>query len=392
VKTDPIKRVVLKDGRVRYRLTIDVGTKPDGRRDQRTFTFDSLREARAERGRIISERARGIYVKPSKTTVAEICSAWLAGKRNLAVNTRRTYSDALGLVTARVGHITALEFNKRQLDEAVNDMLTNGRRVGTRKSRKLSARTVNVALNCLSAALDSAVRDGTLVRNVVHLIDRPKERKEEITTWAPEHAAEFLASVASDRLAVAWQLSLYGLRRSEVLGLRWSDIDLEARTLTVNWKRVVTAGDLVEDDPKTPKSQRTLPLDDDLVRALTSCQVKQLEEQQAAGEAYQTCPLCDGAHVVANELGQPYHPQYYSDLFTRLVNAAGLPLIRLHDTRHTCGTLMHLRGVPVAVISAWLGHASADFTMRTYVHSQPAELETAVLTLRKALTCTSGQG
>jgi integrase len=80
---------------------------------------------------------------------------------------------------------------------------------------------------------------------------------------------------------------------------------------------------------------------------------------------------------VVNELGEPYRPEYYSDRFRELSKAAELPIIRLHDARHTCGTLMHLRGVPTAVISAWLGHASASFTLATYVHSQDDALATA---------------
>jgi Phage integrase family len=82
------------------------------------------------------------------------------------------------------------------------------------------------------------------------------------------------------------------------------------------------------------------------------------------------CGDCGGADVVADQLGEPYRPEWFSDRFRDLSKAAGLPIIRLHDARHTCGTLMHLRGVPAAVISKWLGHATASFTMAAYVHSQ----------------------
>lgn len=211
-----------------------------------------------------------------------------------------------------------------------------------------------------------------------------------MSTWTAEAAAAFLRHVAEDRLSAAWRLSLYGLRRGEVLGLRWSDVDLIAKTITVRWERIIVADEIIEKEPKTERGRRTLPLDDDLVASLTALQLRQREEREEAGEAYaQPCTMvdprtgeqCSGDHVVVNEIGQPYHPQSYSDRFAVHRDQAGLPRIRLHDTRHTCGTLMHLRGVPTAVISAWLGHSKASFTMDTYVHSQNEALGDAGSTL-----------
>ncbi len=151
-------------------------------------------------------------------------------------------------------------------------------------------------------------------------------------------------------------------------------------SLSVRSSRVMVAGAVVEGAPKTVRGSRTLPLDEDLVNALRVLRSYQRVDQLNAGDAYE-----DGDHVICDELGRPYYPTRYSYAFQRRAKEAGLPVIRLHDARHTTGTLMHLRGVPVAVISAWLGHASADFTMRTYVHSQTAELGNARASLNHAL-------
>jgi len=113
------------------------------------------------------------------------------------------------------------------------------------------------------------------------------------------------------------------------------------------------------------------------VAALRALSAQQAKERLAAGEAYQSCPGCSGAHVAVNELGIPYRPEWYSDQFPGAVQGRWVARIRLHDARHTCGTLMHLRGVPTAVISKWLGHATASFTMATYVHSQDDALAAA---------------
>jgi Phage integrase family len=191
-------------------------------------------------------------------------------------------------------------------------------------------------------------------------------------TWTEGQAAAFLEAVADDRLSAAWQLSLYGLRRGEVLGLCWSDVDLQAKTLIIRRARVeVTGSGGVEVGPKTERGKRTLPLDDALASALRSLKARQARERLEAGEAYAPSRgECSEAHIVVDELGWPVRPEWHSNQFRNLAKAAGLPAIRLHDARHTCGTLMHLRGVPTAVISKWLGHATASFTMATYVPSR----------------------
>jgi integrase len=161
--------------------------------------------------------------------------------------------------------------------------------------------------------------------------------------------------------------------------LCWNDVDLVAKTITIQRARVEVSGaGVVEVGPKTDRGKRTLPLDEALAAALRSLKARQNRERLEAGEAYSRgCEDCSGAHIVVDELGCTYRPEWYSDQFRNLSKIAGLPVIRLHDARHTCGTLMHLRGVPTAVISKWLGHATASFTMATYVHSQDDALAAA---------------
>ena len=145
-------------------------------------------------------------------------------------------------------------------------------------------------------------------------------------------------------------------------------------------RRVRTAG--CTRDPKSKNSVRTLPLDDTLTAALEFLRVRQGYEADEAAEAYRsTCDLCGEPHVVADELGRPLRPEAFGDRFVALSKLAKVPVIRLHDARHTCGTLMHLRGVPMAVISRRLGHASAAFTQKVYAHSQDQVVTVAGITL-----------
>lgn len=378
-RRDPIHKDVLADGSVKWRFVIDLGRDADGKRKQKRYTFDTKKAAQAKRAEILAAQASGTFVAPTTTTLDGYLAAWLAGKRNIRPGTRRAYGDALKPVRERLGGTELQKLTKAHLDELVEWMLTSGRRVGNVQRKGVSARTVNVMLVTLTQALASAVRQGLIARNVAELVERPTHKTPERRTWTAEQAKAFLAYVGpegvNDRLALAWMLSLYGLRRGEVLGLRWSDVDFKSEqpTLTVDVSRVSVAGEVIEQDPKTARSRRTLPLDAALVEAFKRHEVWQYTEALAAGTfAYKRT-----GYVVVNELGETYRPDYYSERFERLTRRAGLPIIRLHDTRHTCGTLLHLRGVPVAVISAWLGHASAAFTMRTYVHSQDDALRDA---------------
>jgi integrase len=396
--SDPIKRIVLPSGAVRYRFTVDVGQKiktdkqsrpvldAEGKpvlvRDQRTHSFTRRKDAVDKRSSLLADKARGNMVAASKKTLGAHLDDWLAGRR-LKARTKGNYRDALKPVKERIGHIELQKLTKADVAKLVEWMLTEGRRVN-KPGTALSPATVLLSLTVLTTALNSAMKEGLVLRNVAALVDRPQLQQKEMKTWTAESSAAFLRAVAGERLAVAWEMSLYGLRRGEVLGLRWCDVNLAEKTITIVKTRSMLDGKVWEDEPKSERSKRTLPLDDEMVTKLTALQLLQRDEAEKAGEAYGACTDCGEAHVIVDKLGDPVHPETYSDMFEVRVKRAKLPKIRLHDTRHTCGTLMHLRHVPIAVISAWLGHASASFTMKTYVHSQDEALRAAGATLTGA--------
>src|SRR5665811_1308098 len=151
---------------------------------------------------------------------------------------------------------------------------------------------------------------------------------------------------------------------------------LEAGELRVRHTRILVDGVVIEPTPKTAKGERPLPLPDSLTRVLKRARKRQNEDRLRLGVDY-----LEGCYVVADEGGSPMHPETLGLAWGRLLDRAGVRPLRLHDARHTCGTLMHLRGVPVAVIAAWLGHTDAAFTMRTYVHSQDDALRSAASVL-----------
>jgi integrase len=231
-----------------------------------------------------------------------------------------------------------------------------------------------------------AVLEGKLVRNVAKLVTPPEHTQRERETWNKAEVRKFLAKASRDRLHAAWRLSLYGLRRGEVLGLRWSDVDLKAKTLTVNQARVLVEYKVRIEEPKSRKGKRTLPLDDELVDALTALRKLQMTESADAGTAYRSGLAVlgwysGGEYVVTDGAGAPVHPEWYSDEFGRLLRSANLRRITLHDSRHTTLTLMEHAGVPISIVSKWAGHYDSAFTQKTYVHASDDDLRQG----RKAL-------
>ncbi|MGE5696748.1 MAG: site-specific integrase [Candidatus Sericytochromatia bacterium] len=139
----------------------------------------------------------------------------------------------------------------------------------------------------------------------------------------------------------------------EIAGLRWIDIDFDAGTLTVARSRVEvgTTSTVVENEPKTAAARRTLPLDNGLLAVLRRAWARYAQEKLALGAAH-----ADSGYVASTEAGHPYTPGALTHMWHDLAFSAGVRRIRLHDARHSCGTALHLRGVPLAVIAKWLGH------------------------------------
>lgn len=238
----------------------------------------------------------------------------------------------------------------------------------TGETRALSPKTVLEIHLIVRAALADALRDEYVTRNVAlsARVPRPPAiRTPEPQSWTAEQLQVFLRAAAGHRLFPAfWTLAMTGMRRSELLGLRWSDIDLEAATLSINRGLVAVGYDLHESRGKTRNSRRRIDLDPTTVRVLTAWRAWQRAQREAVG-AEPPDYLFTDAHD-----GQ-VHPHAISQTFERIALRAEVPLIRLHDLRHTHATLLIGAGVPVKVVSERLGHATAAFTIETYQHVLP---------------------
>jgi integrase len=231
------------------------------------------------------------------------------------------------------------------------------------KGRPLSPKTVATTAGVLSVALGDAVRLKLLAHNVAGDARLPSRTTVEMSAWTDADAERFLNHVRDNRLFPMWRLVLStGMRRGELCGLRWRDVDLKAGIVEIVSTRVV-ADVVVTGEPKTKAGSRVVSLDATTVAAISAWRKKQAEERLLAGAGWR-----DHGLVFVDPQGVPPHPETVTRWWREAIARAGVPAIRLHDARHTAATLMLRAGVPVKVVSQRPGHADVAVTMRIYQH------------------------
>lgn len=210
---------------------------------------------------------------------------------------------------------------------------------------------------------------GILGTNIAERAKPPRPNRNGTRTiecWEPSELAAFLESVKDTRLEPAWRLSaMTGMRRGEVLGLRWRDVDFDQSRLAVRNAIVSVAYEVLESSPKSHQA-RVIDLDPATAALLQRHRVRQADERAELGSEYDDRDL-----VICSEDGSPIHPQSFSQAFERAVARISVRKIRLHDLRHTHATIAVKAGVPVKVISERLGHESPAFTLKQYAHVVP---------------------
>ena len=237
----------------------------------------------------------------------------------------------------------------------------------------LSPTTVRYCHRLLRRAMQDALRWELIDRNPCDAVIAPCRADTEMKIWSREEAKQFLAYVEGDRLAAMWRLFLAtGMRRGEVAGLRWIDVDPEAGRVAVRHTRVLVYDRATVSEPKTRRSRRVVALDSGTVQAVTLHRQRQDDESDYAGEVW-----TETGYVFVREDGEPLDPDRISHLFRLTADAAGVPRIRLHDLRHTAAALALATGMHPKVMSDRLGHSSIAITLDVYGHLVPGLQEDA---------------
>lgn len=370
-----------KSGRqtINWYVVVDRGRGLNGKRQQKWYGgFRTRRQAEVARTKIVGDIHSGTYLEPSRLTLSEwVAEKWLPTMQTqVKPSTFESYQRNISQhVLGRLGSLLMREIGPTQLNSLYADLLRDGRMNGP---GGLSPKTVRYIHTIIHKALADAVDAGFLATNVAERAKPPKPRATgptELRFWTPEQLGVFLRFVAGHRLQAAWHLSaMTGMRRGEVLGLRWQDVDLSVARVHVRQALVSVAYELIISTPKNHRA-RVIDLDPGTVEQLRLHRKHQLAEKQEWGDDYQDSDL-----VFCKENGEMLHPQTYTQAFERLTTKTELPKIRLHDLRHTHATIALSAGVHPKIIAERLGHQSPAFTMKQYAHVIPGmQAEAAAL-------------
>jgi integrase len=353
-----------------WTYVLDTSLPGQRRRQRSKGGYRTKRDALAALNEAHGALQRGLYVEPSKLSIKTFLhDHWLpAIEAGLRKSTFEGYRSAIrSHVLPRLGDTRLQALTPDQLNAFYGDLLREGRRDG---KGGLSPKTVHNVHVMLHKALHDAVRWNYLPRNVAEFADPPRQTSsgKAMRTWTPDELRGFLDFVKDDTLYAAWVLSAStGMRRGEVLGLRWQDIDFDRRRLAIR-QTIISIDYRVEiSEPKTARGRRSVALDSGTVTALRAHRAAQNQDKLKLGEAYQ-----DAGLVFCRADGTPVHPDRFTQLFDKNVKDSGLPRIRLHDLRHTHATLALAAGIHPKVVSERLGHSTVAFTMDVYSHAIPS--------------------
>jgi integrase len=364
---------------IRVELESDPTT---GKRRQKAETFvGNKRDAEARMNELLGNVRQGITGKAGRTTVAEFLERWLRdhAEANLAPRTSLRYANLLR--THVVPHIGSVQLDKLRVDHVVKlhaTLRTSTR--GNAGGTAISAMTRRHVHRVLHTALAHAVRWRLIAINPAGTVKAPSAKSAEMKTWDADLTRAFLfrATEESPRWQAYFTVALTtGLRLSEMAGLRWSDVDLAKGSLHVRQtiQEVPKLGRVVK-APKTAGSRRPVTLGPDVVALLRRYKAWQNELRLIGGDEWHAGDL-----VFTSYVGAPIDPATVRAALKRIAEAATVPVIRIHDLRHTAATLMLLAGVHVKVVSERLGHANISITLQTYSHVLPTMQQDAAAAL-----------
>lgn len=354
-----------------YLITVYAGQEADGKPKyvyQTVHTKDE-REAKRVAKALANEVAQGRHVEPSKMTLSTFLDRWLEDYVKVH-NRQKTYDSYEMLVRVHIkpilGNVPLGKLKPMDIQRFYAQKLAGPRADG--KKGHLSATTIKRIHEVLRSAFGQALRWELVAKSPLEAVTPPKADEQIPTVWTQEQCVSFLDGSRDHRLFAAFFLALTtGLRRGELLGLMWQDVNLEHRYLSVQRSLVRSGGGLIFQDVKTKSSRRLVALPGVTVAVLNEHWKRQMEERNLYAEAYR-----DAGLVFCTVDGAPQDPDNFRHVFDRLIGKAGVPRIRIHDLRHTHATLLLAAGTHPKIVSERLGHAEIATTMNTYSHILPS--------------------
>lgn len=342
----------------KYRVCFDYGVDREGNRVRKYRTFDTKRDATRAFNEHKVKMDKGTQIMPSEYTFAQWLDYWYKDiiLPQIEETTAYGYRGMIeNYLKPQLGEIRLQKLTARDIQQYYTWLMGE---------KELSPNTVIKHHNLLTNTLNAAERQEYITKNSMRAVSPPKKRQREAKFYTPEQLGILLDKAVGTRLELPVFICAYlGLRRGELCGLRWSDVDLEHQTITIENTRTQAGKKEIEKGTKTASSTRTLYLPDTLCDMLKAAR----EHQQACRAEYKNA-YDDNDYVVVMEDGRPFRPNYLSELFGKFLADNDLPKIVLHELRHTFASLSNQAGIPAYNIGKALGHSTPATTQKIYTH------------------------
>lgn len=356
---------IIRRGKTSWRLKFDIGSDElTGKRRTRFHTFrGSRRDAEIKLAVLVAENSKGEYVDMSKTTVSEFIDRWKKdwAENNVSPKTYERYSELLkNHVVAHIGEVRLQKLRPLHLNELYGDLLR-----GDEKRRKIAPRTVGHVHRVLHRALGHANRWGLVQQNVAALVSPPRVASKEIELLTPAQVQTVLRTLEGRSVYSILVTALAtGMRRGELLALRWRDIDLDGSALRVEQSLEQTKSGLRFKSPKTKFGRRSITLPASAVTVLRDHWKMQQQQRLKLGMGKASAD----ALVFSTWEGKPRSPNSLTKEWNEAIRATKLPRVTLHSLRHTHASHLISEGHDVLAISRRLGHGSPTITLSVYGH------------------------
>lgn len=362
----------------KWSFTVDLGKDPETKkRKQKTVSgFKTKKEAEKACNELINQLNKGTYLEPTDKTVEECLYDWLEliAKQSLRPSTFQSQKELTeGRIIPGIGKYKMSQITPAIVQKFYKDLI---------EKEKLSAGYVRTMHIILKKAFSQAVKWQLITQNIINLVEPPRmSRAKDIETWSLEEATRFLEYTEGKHLHIAYVLAIYtGMRRGEILGLRWKDCDLEQGKISIRQTLNLVGSELIFQSPKTKGSKRLITITENVIAALKKHKAEQNQNKLRFGPGYSENDL-----VVCNKEGNPIYPRNLVRNFHNMMKQAGVPHLRFHDLRHTHATILLSLGENPKVVSERLGHSKVGITLDTYSHVLPDMQQRAAENFEEAM-------
>ena len=357
-----------------YTIVLNLGIDPQGKRKQQWLSVKGTKkEAEKKLSELLTQIDTGTFMKPGKVTLADYLEQWIKDcSPNLSPRTAEGYQYIVRRhIIPSLGQIPLTQLKPDHLQRLYSDKLSNGRTDG---KGGLSNRSVHYIHVTLHKALKTAVKLGMIVRNPADAVEPPHIQHHEMQTMSESDVHIFLEFAKATPYYSLFYTALFtGMRRSELLALLWSGVDLILCQLSVSRSiHQLHNGEIIFRQPKTEKSRRVVSLSPSTAVVLREHRDQQAQLRQSIG-----LTLSDADLVFSQYDGKPLLPDSITHAWHKLAIRCGLKGIRLHDARHTHASLMLKQGIHPKIVQERLGHSSIQITLDTYSHVAPGLQEAA---------------